>query len=116
MHQFENIQPQTESHETGVIDSVLGSLCLNGETERNVTVIPPAMLAAAPENSSPLYSLYMSGAHAAVQRRMHPVAQPEPSLINVQVPDENTGESLIYREIDIKEMPYLASPIVEMIR
>ncbi|HEU4966644.1 MAG TPA: hypothetical protein VFT53_04135 [Candidatus Saccharimonadales bacterium] len=76
--------------------------------------LPAAMLAAAPSPDDPLYSAYMTGAHAAIKRRQHPVAQPDRYAPVLAMPSSDSD--LRYGPIGIEEMPYLSAPVVEMIR
>jgi hypothetical protein len=85
---------------------------LLGETT-NPYPIPEAMLAAAPSQGEQKRA-YMIGALAATIRRANPIDVPEPFEFSMAIPPD--GASLYDGPIHIQDLPYLASPIVELIR
>lgn len=75
--------------------------------------VSEAMLAAAP-STDPLRTAYQLGVVAATVRRVHPATAPQAFPFQMDVPRDS--DSLIDGEIKVDDLPYLASPVVELVR
>lgn len=77
-----------------------------------IAEVSDAMLQAVP--SDEFRSAYLLGALAATRRRANPYVAPAPSHVEMTMPPDT--DDLWSRSLEVEDLPYMASPVVELAR